>query len=117
MVLYSAGAPGIAILKDSIFNSNVTLGTDIFASDLEPTYTPTTFRIYASFVAVGVLTVRRTSGAATISELLNAGVALATNSAYVFDIIVEAGESVNLQYGATTLCLSLKVTEISMAVA
>lgn len=117
MVMSSGGAPGTAILKGSKFNENITLDIDIFDSDLDPTYSPTTFRIYAAFVAAGVLTVMRKRGAVTVSEQLNGGVALATNSAHMFDIVLENNESLNIQYGATTLCLSLKVVEVSTAVA
>jgi len=86
--------------------------TNIFATNIKPTESPTTFRIYASFTAGGVLTVRRTVGATTISENLNGGANLAANASYFFDIAVHYGEEINIRYSVGTQCLSLKVWEV-----
>jgi len=104
------------ITKASVFNTAVTANTDILPSDLSPTRNPATFRIYACFSVAGVLTVRRTSGGVTVSEQLNAGAALAANAAYMFDIIVERGETINLQYSVNATCICLKVIEIARMV-
>lgn len=113
LVLYSSGAMSlIPESKDSIYNQVVLANTDMFATDLEPTESPTTFRIYACFIAGGVLTVRRTVGAATISEDLNGGANLAAGASYFFDVAVHYGEEINLHYSVTTQCLSLKVWEV-----
>ena len=95
-----------------MFNQAVTANTNIFASNLTPTYTPTTFRIYACFDASGVLTVRRTKNATVVSEQLNSGATLNANCAYMFDIIVESGEAINLQYSVNATALTLKVLEV-----
>ncbi len=121
MVLYSAGSIGLPVLKGSAFNAPISIGdgtvaTNIFSSDLEPTNSPTTFRIYACFNSGGVLTVMRTVGVDTVSEDLNGGGALAADATYTFDIIVEIGDSINLQYSAGGTCRSLKVLEVPGAV-
>jgi len=100
------------VLKGSIFNSAVDGNTDIFDDDLTQTYTPSTFRIYVCFDKSGVLSVRRTKAGTTVSEQLNSGSALVANCAYMFDIIIESGETINLQYSVTAKALSLKVLEI-----
>jgi hypothetical protein len=113
MVLYSVGAPDYKfILKGSLFNTSVAANTNVFTTDLSPTYTPTTFRIYACFDTGGILTVRRKKGAVTVSEQLNSGANLAANAAYMFDILLESGESVNLQYSADATALCIKVCEV-----
>jgi len=112
MVLYSCGTYGYAILKGSIFNTTVNADADIFSSNLKPTYTPCIFRIYACFDASGVLTVRRTKAGATVSESLNGGAALTANAAYIFDILVEEGETLNLRYSVDATIHSLKVVEV-----
>ena len=114
MVLYSCGAYGYAIPKGSVFNTAVAADSDIFSSDLEPTYTPCIFRIYVCFDAGGVLTVRRTKNGATVSENLNGGAALTANAAYIFDIVVEEGETINLRYSVDATILSLKVVEVNV---
>jgi len=122
MVLYSAGSIGLPLLKGSAFNASVPTGdgtdaaNNIFASDLEPTNSPTAFRIYVCFVSAGLLRVMRTSGITTVPEQLNGGTNLAAGAAYVFDIVVEIGDSINLQYSAGGTCRSLKVLEIAGAV-
>jgi len=113
MVLYSSGALSLKPEpKGSKYDQPVLAGTDIFATDLEPTESPTTFRIYACFTAGGVLTVIRTVGAATVPEDLNGGANLAAGASYFFDIAVHYGEEINLQYSVPTQCLSLKVWEV-----
>ena len=113
MVLFSSGAPSLVPeSKGSVYNQAVLANTDIFATDLEPTESPTTFRIYACFTLGGVLTVRRTVDAATVSEDLNGGANLAAGASYFFDIAVHYGEEINLYYSVPTQCLSLKVWEV-----
>jgi hypothetical protein len=101
------------ILKGSLFNAAVSAGANIFGSDLTPTYSPATFRIYACFDAAGVLSVARMKGGTTVVEQLNAGSALNANAAYMFDVLVEAGESVNLRYSVAATALCLKVVEVA----
>jgi hypothetical protein len=100
------------ILKGSVFNASVSANTNIFASDLSPTNSPTVFRIYATFNVSGVLSVIRTKAGNSVTEQLNSGNALNANAAYIFDIIVESGESINLQYSVNATALVLKVIEI-----
>jgi hypothetical protein len=105
------------ILKGSVFNASVSADTNIFASDLAPTYSPTAFRIYACFDAAGVLSVVRTKADTTVTEQLNAGYPLNANAAYTFDVIVESGESINLQYSVAATALVLKVVEVPLMTA
>jgi hypothetical protein len=104
------------ITKASLFNASVTANTNIFSSSLTPTYSPSTFRIYATFSASGVLSVVRTVGSATVTEQLNSGNALNANCAYIFDIVVESGESINLRYSVNATALVLKVVEVPTGV-
>jgi len=47
---------------------------------------------------------------------LNGGTALTANALYAFDIAVEFGESVNLQYSVNATALELKVEEIAVVI-
>lgn len=116
MVLFSAGAPGLATVKGSVFNTAVVANTNIFSSDITATHSPTNFRIYACFDDAGVLTVMRTVGVHTVQEELNGGGALAVDAAYTFDIVVEIGDSINIQYSVGATCIALKVLEVPGAV-
>jgi len=108
------------LIKGSIFSQAVTANTNIFSSDLTPSLATTTnpsyFRIFACFNASGVLSVVKTKGATTVTMQLNSGNALSANCLYAFDVVVESGESVNLQYSVDATVLELKVEEIASAV-
>jgi len=108
------------LIKGSIFNQSVTANTNIFSSDLTPslatTSNPVYFRIFACFNASGVLSVVKTKGATTVTMQLNGGNALVANALYAFDIAVESGESINLQYSVNATALELKVEEIASTV-
>jgi hypothetical protein len=100
------------ILKGSIFNTLIGANTNFFASNLTPTYSPTIFRIYITNDTAGKLNVKRTRGATTVTETLNSGNDLSTGCAYIFDIAVESGDSINLQYSVTGTVLVCKVMEV-----
>jgi hypothetical protein len=108
------------ILKGSVFNQSVTANTNIFSSNLTPSFAttsnPSYFRILACFNAGGVLSVVKTKGTTTVTMQLNAGNDLVANALYAFDIVVESGESVNLQYSVNATALELKVVEIASMV-
>jgi hypothetical protein len=77
------------------------------------TNNPSYFRIFACFNTSGVLSVVKTKGTTTVTMQLNGGNALNANCLYAFDIAVESGESVNLQYSVNATALELKVEEIA----
>ena len=106
----------IPVTKGTKFNEAVGPAADIFDPDLSPSRTPTSFRIYAAFDTAGVLTVRRTKAGDTVSEELNSGVALVKDGAYVFDIVVDTGETINLQHSVGATILYLIVLEVGAAV-
>ena len=105
-------ARSVLFLKDSKFNTSVTADTNIFSSELSPSYSITLFRIYACFSAAGVLSVKRTKRGVTVTEKLKEGGNLGADCAYSFDIIVESGETINLQYSAAATALKLTISEI-----
>jgi hypothetical protein len=94
------------------FNSAVTANTNIFASDLDPFVEPAHVRIYVCFSNNVILTLRRTLSATPISENLNSGAALLANAPYIFDTIVDAGETINLRVDASTTALKISVAEM-----
>ena len=104
------------LVKYSAFNTAVTAAADIFAAVLTPSYATaqhnTYFRIYCTFDTAGVLTVRRTQAAVTISENLNSGANLTANAAYVFDIVIRKNQTIQLRYSVNANALELSVSEI-----
>lgn len=98
----------------SDFNKSITLNTDIYPSYILPTKLPALLAIYCTFDTAGVLSLRRKFLATTVTEKLNSGNNLSSNSAYMFEVFVDSGESVNLQYSATATALSLKIISEDM---
>lgn len=102
----------VPLTKGLVFNQAIGAGANIFGTALSPLRSPTTFRIYACFDTAGLLIVRRTRGGVTVSEQLNSGANLVANAAYIFDIIVQSGDTINLRHSAGAQILYLKVEEV-----
>jgi hypothetical protein len=97
------------ITKKNIFNTALPVGgANLWTTDITPGRAPGVFRIYITPSIAGVLSLARTSGGVTVTELLNAGTALVAGAAYIFSIVVNSNEYINLRYstpviGATTV--------------
>lgn len=94
-------------------------GTPILASDLVPVNVPTTFRVMVAMSNVGNLNAIITNGGNTQTVLLNAvgGPALAADSLYTFDVLINTGDSINFSYSNTGGTVQiLRVQEIDAAV-
>ena len=106
----------VLIAKGTKFNTAVTADTDIFTAALSPSrassFYPTIFRIYCTFDTAGVLSVRRTENGVTVTEEFNSGNELTPSAAYVFDILVNWNQTINLRYGVDATVLMLNVSEI-----
>jgi hypothetical protein len=70
------------------------------------------FRIYITLSVGGVLSVERSVGGTTVAEQLNSGNALTANCAYIFDIVVDSGETINFQTSVAATILKFSVREI-----
>jgi hypothetical protein len=113
VMLVSTGAPiSVMTVKSSMINKSVTANTNILSTGITSYYN-CIFRIYACFDTDGVLSIKRTQGSTTVTEVLNGGNDLTANSAYAFDIIVEKDEVINLQFSVNATALTLKVLEIA----
>ena len=88
------------ILKGLSFNTAELANTDIFGTDISPTNTPTSFRVYVWTNTAGVFSCMRTSGGVTVTENLNEGNQLVANSAYEFNITLTSSETINFQLDA-----------------
>ena len=86
------------IFKGLIFNTAIAPNTDFFpAPGITPTNTPTLYKIYVCLSAAGIFRVRRTRGINTVNENLNSGKTLTANAGYGFEILVNAGDTINFQ--------------------
>jgi len=110
--LQIAGSTSGGVIKGRIFNTAIGAAADFFAADIAPTNSPCTFRIYMAFDTAGIVSIQRTSAAVTVAEQLNQGVAVAVNSAYTFDILVHADDTINIQHAAGAQILYCLVVEI-----
>jgi hypothetical protein len=74
-----------------------TADTDILASDITPTNTPCLFRVMVMLETAGVFSVILKSGAVSKTLKCNTGNSLLADCAYMFDILVHTGDTVNFQ--------------------
>lgn len=57
-------------------------------------------RVYACFSAAGKLTALITQSAATVTEALNGNTDLIAGAAYIFDVPITYGDTINFRYSA-----------------
>ncbi len=96
-------------------NAAVVAGVDIFAAALVPTNTPCLFRIAAGFNTSGILSITIIRAGNTQVQQFNGGVALNTNSLYMFAALIHAGDTVNYRYSVNATLQTMKVQEIVAA--
>jgi hypothetical protein len=94
-------------------------GNPILGAALVPVNTPTTFRVMVAMSNIGNFNALITNGGNTQTVLLNAaaGPALVATGLYTFDILINAGDSVNFSYTSTGGFIQiLRVQEVDAAV-
>ena len=87
----------IPLEKAAIHGTTKVADTDILATDLSPTNTPCLFRIMVMLETAGLFSAMLKNGAVTKKLKLNSGTLLTVDCAYVFDILVHSGDTVNFQ--------------------
>lgn len=101
------------ILKGRVYNTAYAgAGADVFAADITPTYTPTTFRVNVTIDTAVTCVVVRDDGVAEMDSELNAGTALTADAEFSFDISMTEDETFNLEFGGVCQILYLVVLEI-----
>ncbi len=96
---------------DSVFNASVAATTNIFKSNLTSSFYPAILKIYASFNTAGTLSVIRSVNGVSVTEQLGS---LSANVIYIFEIIIDYGETINLQYSVAATALKLSVYEVDV---
>ncbi|MBN1366595.1 MAG: hypothetical protein JW967_01540 [Dehalococcoidales bacterium] len=71
--------------------------TDILATAITPSQTPSIFRIQVQTTVAAVFSAMITNGGVTTKCKLNEGTALTEDCSYIFDILVIYGDTVNFQ--------------------
>jgi hypothetical protein len=82
-------------------NDALTLNTDWFLADISPTNTPCLFRTMVMLATSGVFSAILINATVHKTLKLNGAVALVANAAYIFDILVKDGDTVNFQTSAS----------------
>ena len=101
----------VPLAKASQHNVAVDVNVDILAADLSPTNTPCLFRTMVVLETAGVFSAQLKNGGVTVVGSFNGGIALVANCAYIFDILVHSGDTVNFQTSASGN-VTLRVQEI-----
>jgi hypothetical protein len=101
----------VPLAKASQHGVAETADTDILAADLSPTNTPCLFRTMVMLETSGVFSAILKNGGVNKTLKLNGGTALTASCAYVFDILVHSGDTVNFQTSVSGN-VTLRVQEI-----
>jgi len=103
------------IEKANEHNKSVAADTDILSRDLTPANTPCLFRIMVCLDTAGVFSAMVTKDSSTQQLKLNSAGNLTDDAAYIFDILVHSGDTVNFQHSAGATLSVLRVQEIVSA--
>jgi len=103
----------LAVSRASIFNTAITANTPILTTSIT-VLVPARLMIYCAFSVAGVLSIIRTRGTVTVSEQLNAGATLTANASYMFQILIDSNDTVNLQYSVSATALVIEIQEMDL---
>ncbi len=103
------------LARAEVHNAAVVAAADILGAALAPLNTPCLFRIAAGFDTAGILSVTITRAVNTQVQQFNGGVALNTNSLYMFSVLVHNGDTVNFRYSVNAICQTLRCQEVIAA--
>lgn len=100
--VYGAAVSERTIAKAAIFNTALPAAeADWLGAVITPTGSPSYLRIYVCVSVAGILRIRRTVAAVTVTENLNSAVALTAGAAYMFTVPWRTGDDINLRYSVT----------------
>ncbi len=103
------------LARAEVHNAAVIAATDILGAALAPLNTPCLFRIAAGFDTSGIFSVTIIRAGNTQVQQFNGGVALNTNSLYMFSVLVHAGDTINFRYSVNATCQTLRCQEVVAA--
>ena len=109
----------LPVEKTNLMQTSKTIDTDWFATDIVPTVTPSTMRIFMMVATGTVVRVEITDTAPAVSDKeikLNEAIALTAGCGYFFDIILLANQTFNIQHATATQNIFCTVVEVSALV-
>jgi len=104
----------IPIAKTDVESVSPGASTDILASDIEPSYPPSLFRIMVSVDAACLFSAEIYVAASetTYTVYFNSKSDLTADALYMFDMLVHSGDTVNFQIDSAETVHLLRVQEI-----
>ena len=108
--------PGtIPIPKASEHNTSETANTDILATALSPSFTPSLFRVMISVATAAKFSEKITKAAVAKTVAFNSGQDVIAGALYMFDHLVHEGDTINYQLDGSVTLNVLRVQEIVAA--
>lgn len=108
--------PMTPIDKGVIHNTAYVTPNNFFGTALVPYVVPTLFRCQGAFSANGILRVTITRAANTQVLNYNHSVELTASDLFIFDTLVQDGDTINYRYSANCTIMTFKVLEIPAAI-
>ncbi len=103
------------LARAEVHNVAVLAAADILGAALAPLNTPCLFRVAVGFDTAGIFSVTITRAANTQVQQFNGGVALNTNSLYMFSVLVHSGDTINFRYSVNATCQTMRCQEVVAA--
>lgn len=101
------------IEKARLFNTGAqTANSDLFNSDVDPTYSGSNLRVSISVQGSAILNVQEDNGSNTVSYDLNGGNSLDADELYVFDVPTRESSTYNFQLESSVAINVLNVDEV-----
>lgn len=102
----------IPIDKANEHNKSCTANTDFLASALVPSFKPSLFRIMVCAQSAAKFKARITKSENTQTVIFNSDSDLVANAVYIFDLLIDTGDTVNFQFDTTLTMSVFRVQEI-----
>ena len=95
-----------------LHNSAVVANTDFLAADITPGGTPSMLRVMVSISSAEEFRAVITREASAQTVAFNSGVNLVADALYMFEMIVDNGDTINFQVDGNTTIIVFRVHEI-----
>jgi hypothetical protein len=104
----------IPLRRAELHNTAYTANADMLAPDLTPEDTFALFRIYVCLNTAAVFKVVHDDGSTEVDVAMNGGAQLTANAGYMFDVLVDTGDTINFEADQNVTILKMIVEEIAV---
>lgn len=106
----------IPLEKANVHNGNKNANNNFLAANISPSDYPVLFRVQVMLPAAGKFTAKIKKTTTTLTCHFNGGADLTASALYIFDVLMQSGDSINFQSDQNQNGHLLRVQEIAWGV-